>query len=182
MRRLRTLAFAVAFAGCASTGEQGVVEGLRLSAASAELEARTQALAWASEPVLRYVEGVGVRWTGYVLPDSGTWRFVYEAPGREDQLVVSVAPLGIATERRPRQYPPGLVLGDGTLEMDWIDSTTALEAIRAGTDAALPRRRDAAFSLLLIPLTPAQWIVSATADGETGRWRVDALTGDLISS
>lgn len=182
MRRLRLLALAAAIAGCASAGERGDADGLRLSAAAAALEARTQALAWASEPVLRYVEGTGVARKGYVTPGSGTWRFVYEAPGREDQLVVAVAPLGIASERRPRQPPPGLALGDGTLDFEWIDSTAALEAIRARTDAAPLRRRDAALSLLLVPLTPAQWIVRATVDGETTEWRVDALTGDLLSS
>lgn len=181
MSRVWWLALATAW-GCASAAERIPDERLRISARDALLEARTEAAAWEEGATLRYVEGEGVTAEGYVAPESGHWRFVYEAPGRADQLVVTVTPRRLERATRPRQSPPGLVLGEAALGDSWVDSPQAMAAARAAGADALLAAGSPAISMLLVPLRPPQWIVSIAAGGTTRRWRINAQTGEVIPS
>ncbi len=166
-----------AVAGCASAGGASP-ERLRISARDAANEARTVAAGWAEGATLRYVEGESVTTEGHVAPGAGAWRLVYEAPGRADQLVVTVTPRTLGQEARPRRSPPGFVLGDAALGADWVDSPAALAAVRGAEVAALAEV--AAVSVLLAPLRPPQWIVRAAVAGDVREWRVNASTGQVI--
>src|SRR5690606_33304051 len=131
VRSIGVAAF-LALAACATAGERVPPEGLRISAREAEQTAYTRAVTWASDAVLRYVEGEVVAADGYVLPGQGAWRFIYGSAGREDELVVTVTPTTIEQEARPRQSPPGFALGDAALDDGWIDSPRALAMTGAG--------------------------------------------------
>lgn len=181
VRAVAGVAAALVVAGCASAGERVPAERLRISARDAAREANTVARAWSPDAVLRFVEGEGVTPDGYVEPERGAWRLVYEAPGRAEQLVVTAAPTSLEQARRPPQSPPGYVLEDAALPAGWIDSPQAAAAARAANgDGGLLQRRDAAVSMLLVPLRPPQWVIRAAANGESGQWRVDASTGAVL--
>ena len=175
------MAVALVLAACATGGERVPAERLRISARDAAREANTVARAWSPDAVLRFVEGEGVTPDGFVPPERGAWRLVYEAPGRTEQLVVTATPTALGEATRPPQSPPGYVLGDAALPATWVDSPAAAAAAR-GADGAgdLLGRRDAAVSMLLIPLQPPQWVIRAAAGTETGEWRVDAATGAVL--
>ncbi|HEY8470159.1 MAG TPA: hypothetical protein VIL18_10980 [Longimicrobiales bacterium] len=183
MRRMRWAAtlVAAALAGCATAGEPVRPERLRISAQDAAREANTVARAWAPDAALRFLEGEGVTPDGYVEPGRGAWRVVYEAPGRAEQLVVTATPTGLERATRPPQSPAGYVLEDGTLPPAWVDSPQAAAAARQASGARGPLgRRDAAVSMLLVPLQPPQWVIRAVADGQAGQWRVDAASGAVL--
>jgi len=180
VRSIGVAAF-LALAACATAGERVPPEGLRISARDAEQTAYTRAVTWASDAVLRYVEGEAVAADGYVLPGQGAWRFIYGSAGREDELVVTVTPTTIEQEARPRQSPPGFALGDAALDDGWIDSPRALAMTGAGADGSPSSRPDATVSMLLVPLRPAQWLIRGWAGGEARQWSVDARTGALLA-
>ena len=174
MKGLWRIAVMTAVVGAASCGGAGAgyEAGLRVSARDAYREARLQALSWDSDAYLRFVEGDAISPDGYADPTGGGhWRFSFDRPRDNEQLLVSVAPADEATRTRPRQSPPGYVVGSNRLGTDWIDSPRAAEAARA---ASLPA--DQAISMLLVPTSPAMWIVSL---GDR-RWRVNATSGTLI--
>lgn len=179
MRRFGAILLLLGITACASASSIPP-ERLRISAQDAAREARTTAVSWTPEAVLRYVEGEGVTPEGYVLPGRGSWRFVYEAPGRADQLVVTVTPKALERATRPKQSPPGFVLGAEMLPAEWIDSPAALAAVRSAGGAQLLSAREAAISMVLVPLRPAQWVVRIAAGKEAKEWRVDAHTGKVI--
>lgn len=170
------------FAACASAPEGRGAERLSLSAEDAAREARTVVVSWADDAVLRYVEGEGVTPEGYVLRENGVWRFIYEAPGRADQLVVSITPRSVEEVTRPRQSPAGYALGDAALPDEWIDSPAALSAARRAGAESLVAAGEPAISMLLVPLRPAQWIIRIAADGQAGEWRIDARNGGVLGS
>lgn len=168
-------------AACAPATEGVPPERLRISARDAAREAGTVAAAWADSTDLRYIEGDGVTPDGYVLPGAGAWRLVYDSPGREEQLVVTVTPRELTDTLRAPLSPPGFVLGDAALEPGWIDSPAALAAVRAtgGLDGVAS---DTTLTALLVPVRPPQWILRVAGTGDTRRWRVDATTGQVIDS
>jgi hypothetical protein len=51
-------------------------ERLRVSAHSAQLEARTRAVTWSEQARLRWVEGEAVAPDGFAYPDRGGWQGV----------------------------------------------------------------------------------------------------------
>ncbi len=165
---------------CASAVSQISPQRLRISAQDAAREARTVAVSWAESASLRYVEGEGVTPEGYVFPGRGAWRFVYDAANRVDQLVVTVTPTALDQATRPRQSPPGIVLGEAALPGDWIDSPAVLAAARAAGAGQLLSASEPAISLLLVPRRPAEWVVRIAAQGESREWRVDARTGAVV--
>src|SRR5690606_21041496 len=181
-RACGAVAFAAwVLAACATGGESVPAERLRITAQDAAREANTVARAWSPDAVLRYIEGEGVTADGYVEPRRGAWRLVYEAPGRAEQLVVTATPTALDEATRPPQTPAGYVLGDAALPATWVDSPAAATAARAADGAdALLGRRDAAVSMLLVPVRPPQWVIRAAAGTETGQWRVDAATGTVL--
>jgi hypothetical protein len=178
MIRVWTVALPVALAACAP----GRVEPelLRITAHDAAREARLVAVGWAEAPVLRYVEGEGVTPAGAVPPGRGAWRFIYEAADRADQLVVTITPEDVEQTTRPRQSPPGFVLGDAPLPEEWIDAPAALAAARAAGAEPFLAASDAAITLLLLPLRPPQWVVRVAAGGQSRQWRVDARSGEVL--
>jgi hypothetical protein len=165
---------------CASAASQISPQQLRISAQDAGREARTVAVSWAKEASLRYLEGEGVTPEGYILPGRGAWRFIYDAPSRADQLVVTVTPKALEQATRPRQAPPGFAVGEAALPGSWIDSPAVLAAVRSAGGEALLSAKAPAISLLLVPLRPAQWVVRIAAGSESREWRVDAGTGAVI--
>lgn len=177
--RIDRWAWILVAAGCAPAA-QVPPERLRISAQDAAHEARTVALSWSADASLRYVEGTGLTPAGYILPGAGEWRFVYEAPGESEQLVVAITPRTVERAMRPPQSPPGLVLGDATLPANWIDSPAALAAVRAaGADGPVGGGAPT-ISALLAPLRPPSWIVRIARDGEAQVWRIDARTGEVV--
>ncbi|HEX7049270.1 MAG TPA: hypothetical protein VF188_03575 [Longimicrobiales bacterium] len=182
MRRLWAPALVAALAGCASGGRGGG-DDLRVSAGDAAREAWTVARTWAEDPALRYVEGEGVTWEGTVPSEGGTWRFIYGAPERPEQLVVTVTPRTLERATRPPQSPPGFAVGDASLGGEWVDSRAVLAAVRAAGGEAL-RSGDggAAISMLLVPLRPPQWVVRVVTEAGERRWRVNAETGEVLPS
>jgi len=167
---------------CAPASSQISPQRLRISAQDAAREARTVAVGWAQGAALRYVEGEGVTPEGYILPGRGAWRFVYEASNRADQLVVTVTPRTLEQATRPRQTPAGYVLGDAVLTGDWIDSPAALVAARDGGGATLLAGQEPAIYLLLVPLSPPQWVVRVAVGAESREWRVNARSGELLGN
>jgi hypothetical protein len=170
----------VGVTGCASAASQISPEKLRLSARDASREAHTVAVSWDDAASLRYAEGEGVTPEGYVLPGRGSWRFVYDAPDRADQLVVTVTPKALDKATRPRQSPPGFAVGEATLPSEWIDSPQLLAVVRESGGATLLAAQAPAISLLLVPLRPAQWVVQIAAGNESREWRVNAESGAVI--
>jgi len=160
MIRVWTVALPVALAACAP----GRVEPelLRITAHDAAREARLVAVGWA------------------VPPGRGAWRFIYEAADRADQLVVTITPEDVEQTTRPRQSPPGFVLGDAPLPEEWIDAPAALAAARAAGAEPFLAASDAAITLLLLPLRPPQWVVRVAAGGQSRQWRVDARSGEVL--
>lgn len=158
------LAVGLLVSGCAA--RSGVdPAGLSLTAYAAWGEARTQARGWASDSELQYVEGASVTNDGTVKTDAGYWRFVYRADSRSQQYVVTVTPTSVNGEERVPQGPPGFVLGDATVGSDWIDSpqvVAALEPFGAATRV----------HMVLVPTTPARWIV--------GDVEINATTGEIL--
>ena len=139
--------------------------GLSLTAYAAWGEARTQARAWAPDAELQYVEGASVTNAGTVRSDAGYWRFVYRADSRSQQYVVTVTPTSLDGEERVPQGAPGFALGDAMVGTDWIDSpqvVAALEPFGAATRV----------HMLLVPTTPARWIV--------GDVEIHARTGEIL--
>ncbi|HEY8485443.1 MAG TPA: hypothetical protein VIL13_12595 [Longimicrobiales bacterium] len=181
MRWIWILAFGLlSLAGCTPASERVSPERLRISAADAAKEARTIAAGWTPDATLWYVEGEGVTPDGYVLPESGQWRLVYEAPGRADQLVVVVTPRTVDQAVRPRQPPPGFTPDRTALPEDWIDSPQALAAARAASAEAILTGPQPALSLLLAPLRPPQWVIRVAAGNQVHEWRVDARSGAVL--
>jgi hypothetical protein len=180
MYRYLSIMLLTGLAACASAASQISPQKLRLSAQEAGREARTVAVSWASAARLRYVEGEGLTPEGYVLPGRGAWRFVYDAPERVDQLVVTVTPKALEQATRPPQSPAGFALGEAALTGEWIDSPAVLAAVRAAGAAPLLSAAEPAISLLLVPLRPPQWVVRIAAGQESGSWRVDASTGEVV--
>jgi hypothetical protein len=180
MYRYWLITILAGLSACASAASQISPQKLRISAQDAAREARTVAVSWASAASLRYVEGEGVTPEGYVLPGRGAWRFIYDAPERVDQLVVTVTPKALEQATRPRQSPPGFALGEAALPGEWIDSPAALAAARAAGAAPHLTAAEPAISLLLVPLQPAQWVVRIAAGRESGEWRIDARSGAVL--
>ena len=151
-------------AGCAarSTVDPAAFE---LTAWEAWGEARTQARGWASDAELQYVEGAAVTNDGTVLSDAGYWRFVYRADSRSQQYVVNVTSTSVDGEERVPQGPPGFVIGDATLGTDWIDSPRVVDALEPFGDATRVH-------MILVPTTPARWIV--------GDVEINATTGEIL--
>jgi hypothetical protein len=169
-----------ALTACAPAASQISPQKLRISAQDAAREARTVAVSWAEGATLRYVEGEGVTPEGYVIPGRGAWRFIYDAPERADQLVVTVTPKALEQATRPKQSPPGFAVGMAALPGQWVDSPAVLAAVRGAGGATLLTARQPAISLLLVPLRPAQWVVRIAAGNESREWRVDAGTGAVL--
>ncbi|MBI4409486.1 MAG: hypothetical protein HY561_07235 [Gemmatimonadetes bacterium] len=164
-----------ALAACAPAA-RGTAERLRISARDAEREAHTVAASWQRDATLRYLEGEGVAADGYVQRERGFWRLVYQAPGRADQLAVTVTPVKLEQVTRPAQSPPGIVLGDAQLAA-WVDSPQVMDSVKAAGAATLLAGGDAALSLLLVPLRPPQWTVRLARGSESREWQVNAVTG-----
>lgn len=175
MVRYSLIAVLAGVAACAPAVSQIPPERLRISAQDAVREARTVAVSWARGASLRYVEGEGVTPEGYVLPNKGAWRFVYEASNRADQLVVTVTPKRLDQTTRPRQAPAGYAIGDAALPEEWIDSPAVLARVRERGGATLLGAAEPAISLLLVPLRPPQWVVRVAVGAESREWRVEAL-------
>lgn len=160
----------LALTACASSSpEARRSASLPLTAEHARSEAGAHALAWAAEPLLRWVEGEGIGGEGAVATDEGFWRFVYEAPGRPEQLVVTVSPGAAVEALRYREDPP--VPGSAPVGLAWIDSDEALKAVSLPVTAA-------GHAMLLVPTDPPEWRI-LTRGGET-LWRVDARTGTVL--
>lgn len=180
MQRYSILFLLFGLTACSSAVSQVSPQRLRISAQDAAREARTVAVSWSNSAELHYIEGEGVTPEGYVLPGRGAWRFIYGAPNRADQLVVTVTPKSLEEATRPRQSPPGMALGEATLPGEWVDSPVALAAVRAAGAESLLTSLDQAISLLLVPLRPPQWVVRVAAGQESREWRVDAGTGSVV--
>lgn len=141
---------------------------LSITAYAAFGEARTQARGWSNDAVLQFVEGASVTNRGTVMTDAGYWRFVYRAPSKPLQYVVTVTPTAVNGEERTPQSPPGYVIGDNTLGTDWIDSPQAVAAAPSfGVETRVP--------MTLVPTVPPRWIVEAES-----RTEVNARTGAVI--
>lgn len=180
MNRYSMIIVLAALTACAPAASQISPQELRISAQDAAREARTVAVSWADGAMLRYVEGEGVTPEGYILPGRGAWRFIYDAPDRADQLVVTVTPKALEQATRPRQSPPGFAVGTASLPGEWVDSPAVMAAVRRAGGEALLATKQPAISLLLVPLRPAQWVVRIAAGTESREWRVDAGTGAVL--
>lgn len=166
-----------AILSCAPATSQLSPKRLRVSALEAAREARTMAVSWDERATLEYLEGEGITPEGYILPGTGSWRFIYGAPGRAEELVVTVTPIGLERTTRPERPVPGLAAPGASLPAEWLDSPAALERVRAEGADALLREREVSVSLLLLPTRPAEWTVRIAAGGEVREWRVDAQSG-----
>lgn len=169
---MRLLPAALLLAACASgVPETREPRTLPLTAEEARFEAGAHALTWAEEPSLRWVEGEGIGPRGDVVTEDGFWRFVYQAPGRPEQLVVTVSPGAAAEAIRHREDPPSGAAPDAEVGLVWIDSDDALAAIPSAPAAPT-------FAMLLLATEPLEWRIRPTG-GEV-RWRVNARTGEVI--
>lgn len=170
-RRLSTAA-ALLLAACASqVPEERAPDPRDLTAEEARLEAGAHAMAWAAEPRLLWVEGEGIGGDGEVASEEGFWRFIYEAPGQPEQLVVTVSPGASAEAFRHKEPPPAPAPPDGAVGLSWIDSDDALAAVSAGSGGA-------PYRMTLLPTTPPEWRIRIPATSAV--LRVDARTGQVI--
>lgn len=169
----------VATWACAPSG-QPEPQALSIAAKAAVRQAYTEAVAWAPEPELRYVQGVGVGSTGRVLPGSGRWVVVYGSDELAEQLVVTVTPTTLERVTRPPQSPPGYATGAAELDGDWVDSPAVLMAVSEDGGVALLASPDASISMLLVPTSPPRWIVRVASGGATREWQVSARTGLVL--
>lgn len=173
IRRMRSgamlLALPALLAGCASAAQSLPEGALALTAHEAWAEARSQARGWSADAQLQYVEGGAVTAAGTVRSDEGYWRFVFRAPDQAEQLVVEVRPTAVeATQRQPTS-PPGFLIGERTLGLDWIDSPEALSALPTFDEGTRVR-------MMLVPTEPARWLVTLGDE----RVQVNARTGVVI--
>ena len=114
MRGSGLAAIALLLAGTASCGGPALTyeAGLRVTARDAYREARLQALSWDGDAYLRFIEGESISPDGFADPTGGGyWRFSFDRPRDNEQLVVSIAPADDASRTRPRQSPPGYAVG-----------------------------------------------------------------------
>ncbi|MGH7476246.1 MAG: hypothetical protein ACRELD_08145 [Longimicrobiales bacterium] len=178
-RRWRwALGLGLALSGCAPAVGPELIAGLRVSARQALGEALTVARTWSPAAELRWLEGWQVSSNGYVLSgDDARWDFVFEAPGQEQQLVVTVTPRSLDSVRRARQSPTGFVIGTNRLPGDWVDSPAVMQEVLE----AEPGVAAAGVELLLVPLQRPQWIIRTELNGRDLEWRVDAGTGERIA-
>jgi hypothetical protein len=160
--------------GLSGCGAAGLTPAqLGVTARDAFVEGRTRAATWDPAARLRWIEGVGISAAGTALPGAGQWRLHYTAAGRQQGLVVVVAPVETGEEERPAASPPGFVIGDRTVPDTWIDSPEALSRILASRGDAVPEQA----TLLLVPTQPLQWVITFPEDGR--QWRLDAETGQV---
>lgn len=180
MERIGILGLAVATLSACAPAEIAP-ERLRISAGDGQLEARTRAVTWSSAAQLRWLEGSGVAADGFAYPGEAGWAYVYDAPDRQDQLVVTVTSRAISEETRTPQSPTGVVIGGRVLEPGWVDSTRAMQAVLDAGGEAFIAGRTPSVSMRLLPMEPPQWRVRITVNGEVREWRVHARTGAVLS-
>lgn len=175
MKTLTTALLALTLTACGAATAGIPAAELGVTARDAYLEARTDARSWSPDARLRYVEGLGISSGGQALQGTGEWRFHYTAPGQTGELLVRVTGLEMASEERPATSPPGYVLGDNALDASWVDSPRVLDAVLAARGEAAPGLAE----LILVPTSPARWVVRFPEEG-SARWTVNAETGAVL--
>jgi hypothetical protein len=177
MRFVRAVGVGVITAGVAGCGAAGLAPGeMGVTARDAFLEGRTRAATWDAGARLRWMEGVGISSAGMALPGVGQWRLHYTAPGRDLGLVVTVGSVETGQEERSPTSPPGFVIGAERVAEPFIDSPEAVSRVLAARGGAVPETA----TMLLVPTVPPQWVI--TFPDDTRRWRLNAGTGEVVTS